>query len=181
VPARKKAKKKAARPARSRSRSRSRKPTRTRPEPLKVVSVGDAVKIPAEARNLIGRYDAGLAKGGRGTQAIEGIVASIRRVATGELVVATKGDIADYVLEIVHNETFLRPFSSDRNTGGPRGPETLRANAAWNRVGEALRQMAGRKRFVSTASGRFSEEPFESLLDGWRVVKVRASLVEPLP
>jgi hypothetical protein len=178
VPARKKAKKKARRSSRSRA---SRKPTRTRPEPLKVVSVGDAVKVPVEARNLIGRYDAGLAKGGRGTQAIEGIVASIRRVATGEMAAATKGDISDYVLEIVHNETFLRPFSSDRNTGGPRGAESVRGNAAWNKVGEALRQMAGKKRFVSTASGRFSEEPFESLLDGWRVVKVRASLVEPLP
>jgi len=178
VPARKKAKKKARRSSR---KSAAKKPTRSRPERLKVVSVGDAVRVPAEARNRIGRYDTGLAKAGRGTQPIEGIVASIRRVSTGELVSATRGDISNYVIEIVHNETFMRPFSSDRNTGGPRGPENVRANAAWNTLGETLRRMAGKSQFVSTAGGQFGEEPFRSLLDGWRVVKVRAEHVEPLP
>jgi hypothetical protein len=38
--------------------------------------------------------------------------------------------------------------------------------------------MAASKKLVSTAGGGMAEEPLRSLLDGWRVVKVKAQHVE---
>jgi hypothetical protein len=145
---------------------------------LKAVAVGDAVRFPAEARNQIGRYDPAIARGARGAEAIKGIVCSVRNIATGKLVAKTRGDLAGYVLEIMHDQTFQLHYGSDRNTGGPRGPESVRDNPAWRRVREVLGEMAASGKLVSAASGGLGEEPVRSLLDGWRVVKVKAEYVE---
>jgi hypothetical protein len=82
-------------------------------------------------------------------------------------------------LEIVHNQTF-RPFlSSDRNTGGVRGPEEVTANPLWVKLRGLLREMADRKQLVASASEGLSQDPLRTLLDGWRVVKVKAQHADP--
>jgi hypothetical protein len=142
------------------------------------VAIGDAVRIPAEERNLIGRYDPAAAQDGRGREGIEGVVCSVREIRTGKLVPKTSGDLSDFVLEVVHSQTFRLHYASDRNTGGPRGPEDFRENPVWQTLRAALREMAASKKLVSTAGGGMAEEPLRSLLDGWRVVKVKAQHVE---
>lgn len=145
---------------------------------LTAVEIGDVVRFPAEARNLIGRYDPAVARGARAADAIEGIVCSIRSIATGKLIPKTRGDLSGHVLEIMHDQTFQLHYASDRNTGGARGPENVRENPVWQRVREVLREMASGKQLISAASGGLGQEPLHSLLDGWRVVKVKAEYVE---
>jgi len=160
--------------------ARPRKIERKRPPSLASVAIGDAVRIPAEERNLIGRYDPRAAQDGRSGEGIEGVVCSVREIKTGKLVAKTTGNLSDYVLEVMHSQTFRLHYGSDRNTGGPRGPEDFRDNPVWQRLRAALREMAASKRLVSTSGGGLSEEPLRSLLDGWRVVKVKAEHVEAL-
>ncbi|MCJ7751930.1 MAG: hypothetical protein MUQ65_12680 [Armatimonadetes bacterium] len=178
MPAQKKAKKQAKKQAKKRSRA----PARRRPDAaykaLKTVAVGDVVRFSGGVRNQIARYDANISRDGRGAEAVEGIVCSIRNISTGKLVGNTRGEVSGYVLEIVHHQTFRLHYGSDRNTGGPRGPEDVRNNPTWARLRELLTGMAAKKRYMSAASGGLTEEPLLSLLDGWRVVKMRAEYVQ---
>ncbi len=143
---------------------------------LRAVAVGDAVKLPAEARNLIGRYDPSTARRVLGAESVEGLVCSIRTIKTGKLVAKTRGDLSRYVLEVIHSETFRRgpPFQSADAPGAARPMES----PLWQRLRALLQEAAGKKQLLSVASGGLSEEPYKSLLDGWRVVKVKAALVE---
>ncbi len=143
-----------------------------------VVTVGDAVLLRSGEPNRIGRYDARLAGVGEAT---EGLVYSIREIATGKLVGKTKGELEGYVLEVLHQRTFRPQFSSNQNTGGRRGPSDAASNPALVRLRAMLRELAHGNRFVSQASGALSAEAFGPLLDGWRVVKVRAQMVELQP
>jgi hypothetical protein len=163
----KKAKKKAAR-----RRAKAKKA-------LRAVAVGDAVKLPADARNLIGRYDPSVAHGARGAETIEGIVCSIRAIRTGRLVAKTRGSLAGFVLEIIHSATFRRDASA-KSAAGARGNGRLTESPVWRRLRELLRESAGTKQLLSAASGGLSGDPYSSLLDGWRVVKVKAELVEAI-
>ena len=144
----------------------------------RAIAVGDAVRVPAEVHNRITRYDPRLARVGQGSEAIEGIVCSIRKVATGRLAAKTSGPLDGFVLEILHAQTFRPQLSSVRNSGGPKGSEDPTQNPTWLRLRAKLQEMASRRQFVSHASGRFTSEPFDAMLDGWRVVKVRAELVD---
>ena len=173
-------KSKAAPKPRRTARVRPRKIERKRPPPLASVAIGDAVRIPAQERNLIGRYDPRSSQDGRGGEGIEGVVCSVREIKTGRLVPKTSGDLSDYVLEVVHSQTFRLHYGSDRNTGGPRGPEDFRENPVWQRLRVALREMAADKKLVSISVGAMWGEPLRSLLDGWRVVKVKAQHVEAM-
>jgi len=164
------------------TKKRGRAAARLRPgasrKTLKTVAIGDVVRFGGDARNQMSRYDAGASSDSRGAEAIEGIVCSIRNIATGKAVGKTRGDISGFVLEIVHHQTFKVHYASDRNTGGPRGPENVRNNPIWARLREVLTSMAAKKQYVSSAAGSLSEEPLASLLDGWRVVKVKAEGVQ---
>ena len=175
MPAQKKAKVKAKKSA----RPRARKVVRKKPASLATVAVGDAVRIPAEVRNMIGRYDPKAAAERRG-DAIEGIVCSIRQIATGKLVPKSSGDLSGYVIEVVHSQTFRLHYGSDRNTGGPRGPEDVRENTVWLRLRSALRELTASKKLVSLSAGGVSDESLRAFLDGWRVVKVKAQHVEAM-
>jgi len=179
VPSRKKAKK-AKGKARSRKRAKSARVKPKKRKRLTAVAVGDVVRLPAEARNQIARYDPNLAQGTRGAEAIEGIVCAIRRIATGKLVPKTRGALEGHVLEILHSQTFRVYLSSDRNTGGPRGPERLTDNPIWLQLREQLKAMADKKELVSAAPAGLWEQQFSALLDGWRIVKVKAEEVEPV-
>jgi hypothetical protein len=144
---------------------------------LRVVAVGDAVKLPIDARNLIDRYDPSAARGARSAEAVEGIVCSIRTIKTGRLVAKTRGDLSGYVLEIIHSETFRRHASPTERAGAP-AITGLTQSPVWQRMRELLEKAVGAKELPSAASGGLSVEPYRSLLNGWRVVKVKAELVE---
>ena len=169
------AKKKAGKTAKA---TKSARPRREPSRAPRAIAVGDAVRLPAEIHNQISRYDPRLAGVGQGSEAIAGIVCSIRKVATGKLVAKTSGPLDNFVLEILHSQTFRPQLSSVRNSGGPKGSEDPTQNPTWRRLRAELQEMAGRKQLVSHASGRFTSEPFDAMLDGWRVVKVRAELVD---
>jgi hypothetical protein len=174
VPAKKKAKKTSVRPRRP-----VRKVRRRPSAALETVAVGDAVRVPADVHNLIGRYDPKAAEERRG-ELIEGIVSSIRQIATGKLVPKTSGDLSGYVLEVVHNQTFRLHYGSERNAGGPRGPDDVRENPVWRKLRDTLRGLAASKKLVSVSGSGMSDESLRSLLDGWRVVKVKAQHVEAM-
>jgi len=147
--------------------------------PPPVIALGDAVRVPREGRNLIGRYDPRGAYGAPGGGEIAGIVCSIREIATGKLVPKTRGQLTGYVVEVVHNLTFSPQFSSGQNTGGAEGLTELSRNPSWARLRGLLANMAS-----DTATGiRSSEEMagdiFRQILDGWRIVKVKAELLTP--
>ena len=174
MPARKKAKKQAKRRS---SASARRRPDATE-KALTQVVVGDAVRFPGDVRNQMTRYDANVSPDARGSEAVEGVVCSIRNISTGKLVGKTRGDVSGYVLEIVHHQTFRLHYASDLNTGGPRGPDDIRRNPIRARLRELLIAMAAKKQYISAASGGLAQEPLLSLLDGWRVVKVKAERVQ---
>ena len=142
------------------------------------VSVGDAVRMPTEASNTFVHYDPRTEISGRGAGAIEGLVWSVRDVSSGKLVAKTSGPLSRYVLEVLHDRTFHPQFSGNINSGGPKGPVLANENPKWNRIRTLLREMAKGGNLVSQASGGLNVEPFLSLLDGWRVVKLHADLVE---
>lgn len=154
-----------------------RQPVR-KPGPPPVVSVGDSVLIQAGESGRPGASEARPAGLESALQGMEGLVCAIREIATGRLVGKTAGPLEGYVLEVLHQRTFRPEFSSNRNTGGARGSTPVAGGPAWAKVRELLRDMSRRSQFISQALGQLSGEPFDSLLDGWRVVKVRAQMVE---
>jgi len=173
-------KRKAARKSVSRKRSKKKKSAPKRQRRQTPVAVGDAVRLPAESRNLISRYDPKLARGARCTEGIEGIVCSIRDIRTGKLVAKTRGDLTGFVLEILHAQTFRLQYSSERNTAGASGSGDPSDSPVSLRLRGLLQELASRRELVSASSGVLSREPFAELLDGWRVVKVKAEAVDPL-
>ena len=177
MPTRKKARKSATRP-RSKKKRKPQSRRTVRKRTTTAVAVGDVVRLPANARNQLSRYEPRLARVARGADAVEGIVCSIRDISTGRLTAKTRGDLDRYVLDVLHHRTFTAHFSSDRNTGGPKGSDQLRDNPSWVRLRALLREAAAEGHFLSAASGELSRDLFSSLLDGWRVVKVRAELID---
>jgi hypothetical protein len=165
------AQKKAARKKRRRRKGRF---VRRKPARLKSVSLGDAVRIPAATRTPVSRYGPALA---RAPEAIEGVVVSIRNIATGKLVSKTRGDVSGYLLEVVHSETFAQR-SSDRNISGPRTAGRPGVSPAQAQLSQTLRELAAAGELPSAAAGDLSRDPFRSLLSGWRVVKVKAERIE---
>lgn len=172
-------KRKAARKSASRKRSKKKSaPKRQRRQTP--VAVGDGVRLPVETPNLISRYDPKLARGARGAEGIEGIVCSIRDIRTGKLVAKTRGDLTGFVLEILHTQTFGTQYSSERNTAGASGSSAPSDSPVWLKLCDLLQELASRRELVSASSGVLSREPFAELLDGWRVVKMKAGAVDPL-
>jgi hypothetical protein len=146
------------------------------------VGVGDEVRLPVEVANQFRHYDARQELLGRTGDAIEGLVCCIREIATGKLVAKTHGPLEKYVLEIVHNRTFNSQYGSRQNIRDRNGRPAaeLAANETRTRVADSLRQAASRGEYAGRASDLLQKEPFATLLDGWRVVKLRANLVELL-
>jgi hypothetical protein len=146
------------------------------------VGVGDEVRLPAELPNQFTHYDARQEFLGRTGDAIEGLVCSIREIATGKQVAKTHGALEHYVLEIVHNRTFSPQYGSRQNIRDRNGRPAvdLATNEIRTRVADSLRQAASQGEYAGRASDLLQKDPFAALLDGWRVVKLRASLVELL-
>ena len=178
APARKKAsaKKKLAARASMKNKRKPREAAKKMPVP-RAIAVGDAVMLPAGVLNQIRRYDAHATLGGRGAEAVSGLVCSIRQVATGKFTAKTRGDLEGYVLEILHSRTFQTQFSSKINTGGAKSSEVVSDNPSWSRLRSLLKQQAESKQLASYGSGNVAREVFGTLLDGWRLVKMKAEFV----
>ena len=142
------------------------------------VAVGDVVRMPTELANELVQYGLSREVFGRNVEAIEGIVCSIRDINTGKLLAKTRGALDGYVVEILQDRTFLPQFSANKNSGGPRPIVVVRENPNWVRLRNTLLEMTARNELINQASGGFASAPFTMLLDGWRVVKLRANLVE---
>lgn len=167
-------KRKAARKQASSRRSK-RKAAPKRKRSQAPVAVGEAVRLPPEGENKIACYDR--QSGGQGREETEGIVCAIRDIRSGKLVAKTRGALTDFVLEILQIQSSQLRSSSDRRGGGYGVPTD---SPVWGKLQGLLQEMAGRGEYASAGSGALLEEPFSSLLDGWRVVKAKAEEIEPL-
>jgi hypothetical protein len=156
---------------------RAAKKARKRPV-VRSVSVGDLVRLPPDAYRALQGYASTSGAEARSAEAVVGVVCSVRNISTGNLVTQTRGDLTGYVLELIHAQTFRPHYGSDQNTGGPRGPEDIRENPVLNRLRRTLNELARKGHRINTAGEGLGEEPLKSLLDGWRVVKVKAEVVE---
>jgi hypothetical protein len=145
---------------------------------VRSVSVGDLVRLPPDAYRALQGYASTSGAEARSAEAVVGVVCSVRNISTGNLVTQTRGDLTGYVLELIHAQTFRPHYGSDQNTGGPRGPEDIRENPVLNRLRRTLNELARKGHRINTAGEGLGEEPLKSLLDGWRVVKVKAEVVE---
>jgi hypothetical protein len=160
--------------------TKGRKPTpksgsRKRPA---TIAVGDEIRVPVEVVKQLRAGGNQRSMADPGSEGIEGLVCSIRDIASGKLVAKTHGALEGFILEVLHDRTFHPQFSSARNTGGPKGPVEVHRNPTWLRMRDALQKMASSGGLTSLTAGGAAAEPISSLLDGWRVVKLRASVAE---
>ncbi len=141
------------------------------PPPPPFVAVGDWISLRPGAGQL------GSPATDQDGEVTQGIICSIREIATGKMVAKSKEDLGSYLLEVLHLSTFRPQFSSNRNAG-PAGASQVARSPAWRRIQEILRNAAKERRFFSYAAGGLPNELFGALLDGWRVVRARAAAVE---
>jgi hypothetical protein len=141
------------------------------PPPPPFVAVGDWISLRPGAGQL------GSLATDQDGEVTQGIICSIREIATGKMVAKSKEDLGRYLLEVLHLRTFRPQFSSNRNVGPASGSQVVKS-PAWRRIQEILRNAAKERRFFSYATGGLPNELFGSLLDGWRVVRARAAAVE---
>lgn len=145
--------------------------------PAQVLSLGEEVRLSLRAHNQFLGYDPRLLEEEGPSRAIEGLVLSIRELATGRLLPLASGNFGQYVLEVLHNRSFDPAFASLQNAGKTIG-EKPQATPMWTKVRDTLRQMAAEHKLISLSDGSLSASPLVGLLDGWRVVKVRADQIE---
>jgi hypothetical protein len=144
------------------------------------IAIGDQVRIPIEVQNAYAGYRIPTHGRSQPTEPVEGLVCSIRHVPTGKLVKAAKGDMNEYVFEILHSRTFNPRFASDRNVGGSRTPRLVQEYEAWVTVRKMLRERATKGELLSDARGELARQALAGVLDGWQLVKMRTPEVESL-
>jgi len=138
-------------------------------------AVGDEVRVPADARNEHARYGHPPAREGA-RDPLDGIVAAIRDIATGERVKVAAGDPRRYVFDLLHNQTFDPRVSSKVNSEGATAGR-VHEGPAYRQVQRALRERAGQAAALS-AEDLLSQAPFSTLLDGWRLVRICTGRLE---
>ena len=149
------------------------------PSRSKAISVGDHIRLPASAFNEVLRYGPQRGPGRRASEGVQGIVFSIREIATGKLVGLAAGDLRRYVFAIVDDQCFDRAFASESNCEGSKGPDRVTDNSIWQHLANELRQRAERRELLDQGGGG-TAEPLRAILDGWRIVKLRAAELENL-
>ena len=143
------------------------------------IAVGEHVRLKTFLANLHQTYQVNDSQLAFRREAVNGLVMSIRDIKTGHLVAATDGKTQGYVFELLFDNTFSSRYASIRNA--PRNVERATATPAWQRIRETLRELATKEELVSTSTPGFMiDSPFSKLLDGWKVVKVRADELESL-
>jgi hypothetical protein len=145
---------------------------------LKLLAPGDIVRLSLKIHNQYAGYDPRLLREEGVGRQIDGIVLSIREIATGKLVPLASGKFSEYVLEIIHNRSFDPTFASLQNAGKVIPGERGRISPLREKVQQLLRQMAKERKLLSISDKTFSASPVGNLLDGCRVIKVRADEVE---
>ena len=143
------------------------------------LAVGDHVRLKSRAANQHQSFQ--LTRDELSTQyePVDGIVLSIREIATGRLLAETSGDLDSYVIELLNERTFSPRYASQRNA--PRGTDHPTAAPAWTRLRQALRQAADSGTlYSSTMPTLLTDSPLAKLLDGWKVLRVRSRDIEQI-
>lgn len=143
------------------------------------LAVGDHVRLKSRAANQHQSFQ--LTRDELSTQyePVDGIILSIREIASGRLVAETVGDLDTYVIELLNERTFSVRFASQRNA--PRGTDHPTAAPGWTRLRQALRRDAEKGVLYSTAlPALFTDSPLAKLLDGWKVLRIRTCDIEPI-
>jgi hypothetical protein len=144
----------------------------------RVLALGEEVRLSLSIHNQFAGYDPRRFREEGPSRPIEGIILSIREIATGQLLPLASGDYSKYVIEVLHNRSFDPSFASKQNAERMSAGERPQASPLWEKVRAALRQMAKERQLVSLADGSFSSSPLAGMLDGWRVIKMRANEIE---
>ena len=142
------------------------------------ISPGEVVRLSLRSHNEYAGYDPRLLREEGPSRPIEGIVLSIREVATGSLVALAAGDFKKYVVEVIHTRSFDPAFGSLQNAGKVSAGERAKRGPLWDKMRNTLRQMAAEHKLISLADGSLNTSPLNEMLDGWRIVKVRADQIE---
>jgi hypothetical protein len=151
---------------------------RPAPTGARLLAPGDEVRLPLRIHNRVHGYDPRLLREDVPSRAIEGLVLSVREIATGKLVPLASGEFSQYVLEVLHNRSFDAIFSSTQNAGKSTMGQRPQNTPMWARVKSALHQMGAERKLISLADGTLNASPLATMLDGWRIVKVRANEIE---
>ena len=143
------------------------------------LTVGDYVRLKSRAANQHQSFQLNHEELSTQFESVDGIVLSIREIATGRLLAATEGGLDGYVIELLNERSFSPRFASQRNA--PRGTDHPTAAPAWARLRQALRQAADSGMLYSSSMPTlFTESPLAKLLDGWRVLRIRSNDFEPI-
>ncbi len=173
-PAKPKTKAKAKPKAKAKASPRGKRKTPARRHP---VALGAVVRIPRGVEASAGAGGMRSARTSPGHRELRGIVCAIRDVTSGKPVTKTRGDLGKYVLELLHEMTFDREYSSAQNAGG-RGAA---AGDGPTRIWERARAMIQKKLAASTeakpAMALLADEELRRSLDGWRLIRVKADSV----
>ncbi len=140
-----------------------------------VLGIGDHVRLQSRAVNIHQSSQLAESESATVLEPVEGLILSIREIDSGQLVKQAEGTLENYVIEMVYDHTFNTRYASLRNA--PRGSTESPVNKpGWKRLRAALRTAADRGQFYpTTAPALLSDSPLASLLDGWKVVKVRSN------
>lgn len=137
-------------------------------------AVGDHVRLKNRDINEHPSYQIKNAEVAFTREPADGIVLSIREIKSGRLVTQATGNIDQYVVELLYDNTFNPRYASTRNA--PRTAERATAAPAWRRIHAMLRDLAAKGELISTNTPNFlTESPLAKYLDGWKVLKVRSN------
>jgi hypothetical protein len=143
------------------------------------LAVGDHVRLKSRAANQHQSFQ--LTRDEMSTQyePVDGIILSIREIASGRLLAQSAGDLDGYVVELLNERTFSPRYASQRNA--PRGTDHPTAAPGWDKLRQALRDAAdGGVLYSSSLPTLFTESPLAKVLDGWKVLRVRSREIEPI-
>jgi hypothetical protein len=139
-------------------------------------AIGDHVRLASYMANTHPSYLAAGSHIAMAREAVDGLVLSIRELRTGKLSLATVGAPDNYIIEIVYDATFNPRYASPKNA--PKTVERAVGSPLWQRLRDTMRKEASEGRTYCTAQG--ADSPYDKLIDGWKVVKVRSSEVVSL-
>jgi hypothetical protein len=158
--------------------AKARRRSASKSKEQRMLAPGQEVRLPLRVHNLFAGYNPRLLREDVPSRQIEGLVLSIREIATGKMVGLAVGDFDKYVIEVIHNRSFDASFASTGNAGKATMGERPQNTKMWAKLKATLHQMGQERKLVSTTDDSFAKSALPELLDGWRVVKVRASEIE---
>lgn len=135
------------------------------------LAIGDHVRLKARVANQHKSFQVTGSEVASNYEPVDGLVFSIRDIATGDLVAATASDPSNYVIELLINRTFNTKFASMKNA--PRTSEQESATPAYKKVRKGLRDAANAGQFFTSIDpASYITSPLAKQLDGWKIIKV---------